>query len=367
MIQAIQQVRLLEILPPSIRQDEKLSAVAKSLEGQLQKLSEQARLVLHLPRLDELSNEMLDALSDQFHIDYYEPENMSAEVKRSLIRTAILEHRIRGTKASVELMLNKILTFANVSEWYEYGGEPYYFRVTMQGLKFTDNNAEKFLRIINNTKNVRSWLELIIFDLTLEAPDTTLHVAQPFVDSSDNFIDLDMLSPPPQILTQRGFLIDEGCDTFNLSGDIDTGETILHVAIIDLETINEEIDCDRGELGDTDTAIFFERYIWQKWLEFKKNPVIEHYGHHGHGEIDAPDEPEYYPINTDFLRLYYAFPDTDSVRYITLYNPQEDLTGADIRYASTVTRGQLLHSRLKIPTTGIIRALYIRKKVEKVL
>ena len=329
-------------------------------------MSAQARLVLHLPRLDELSNDMLDALAEQFHIDFYEPENMSAEVKRSLIRDSLLEHKIRGTKASVELLLNKIMTWANIDEWYEYGGEPFYFRVNMQGLKFDDNDADKFLRIINSTKNVRSWLELITFDLTLEPPDTTLHVAQPFIDSSDNFIDLGLESPPPQILTHRGFVIDTGVDSFDLSGEIDTGETTLHAAIIDLEAIYEEINCDRGELGDTDTAIAFERYIWEKWQEFKRNPVIEHYGHHGHGEIEI-DEPEIYPVNQDFLRLYYAFPDTQSIRYVTLLNPQMELTGAEIRAASTLTRGAILHSRLKVPTTGIIRALYIRKKVEKIL
>ena len=367
MIQAIQQVRLLEILPPSIKQDAQLSAVAKSLESQLQRISAQAQLVLHLPRLNELGDEMLNVLAEQYHVDYFEPENMSLETKRALIRDSLLEHQIRGTKASVEHLLNKIMTWAKVSEWWEYGGEAYYFRVTMQGLKFTDEHAEKFFRIINSTKNVRSWLELITFDLTLPAPDTTLHVAQPLIDSSDNFIDLGLEQPPPQVLTHSGFLIDEGCDTFDLDCDIGKMKNVFQFQSAVLESINEVIDCEREEI-DYSAELEFERYIRWKWREFRKNPVIEYYGHHGHewdGEIE-PDEPEYFPLEQDFLRLYFSFPNTATLRYITLLNPQENLSGADIRAVGEVSKGVLL-SRRGLQTNGIVRALYIHKREEKVL
>ena len=69
-MKTIQNVSLLDILPNSIR-DEKVIAVAKSLDVELQKLSAQTRLPLHLPRLNELPHSVLDALAEQFCVVFY--------------------------------------------------------------------------------------------------------------------------------------------------------------------------------------------------------------------------------------------------------------------------------------------------------
>ena len=69
-MKTIQNVSLLDILPSSIR-DPKVIAVAKSLDVELQKLSAQTRLPLHLPRLNELPHSVLDALAEQFDVVFY--------------------------------------------------------------------------------------------------------------------------------------------------------------------------------------------------------------------------------------------------------------------------------------------------------
>ena len=70
-MKTIQNVSLMTILPSSIRDDEKVVAVAKSLDVELQKLSAQTRLPLHLPRLNELPHSVLDALAEQFDVVFY--------------------------------------------------------------------------------------------------------------------------------------------------------------------------------------------------------------------------------------------------------------------------------------------------------
>ena len=74
MIQGINEVSLLSILPTIILKDEKLKAAAQALDAELQRLSADARLVLHLPRLDELPNEVLDELAYQYHVDFFRAE-----------------------------------------------------------------------------------------------------------------------------------------------------------------------------------------------------------------------------------------------------------------------------------------------------
>ena len=171
MLRDIWTLSLVEILPQSILQDSKLKASAEALDFELQKLSMATREALFIPRIDELSHEVLDLLANQFHVDFYEPTEMEIDTKRSLIRSSIYEHRIKGTRGAVERLLNKITSGATVEEWFNYGGRPGYFRVNLKGLRDYGDEGETFMRMINATKNERSWLDDILFDLTREHPD----------------------------------------------------------------------------------------------------------------------------------------------------------------------------------------------------
>ena len=70
-MKTVKNVSLLEILPDSIKNDEKVIAIAKSLDVELQKLSAQTKLPLHLPRLNSLPHSVLDALAEQFDAVFY--------------------------------------------------------------------------------------------------------------------------------------------------------------------------------------------------------------------------------------------------------------------------------------------------------
>lgn len=70
-MKSISEINLLEILPQSIRNDEKVIAVANALTLELQKLSMQSKLPLHLPRIDELDHPVLDKLAEGYHVDFY--------------------------------------------------------------------------------------------------------------------------------------------------------------------------------------------------------------------------------------------------------------------------------------------------------
>ena len=83
---------------------------------------------------------------------------MSLEVKRKLIRESLHQHRVKGTKYAVEKLLRDLCRGATVQEWYEYGGKPFFFKVNLHGLLDYGDNGETFLRMINATKNERSWL-----------------------------------------------------------------------------------------------------------------------------------------------------------------------------------------------------------------
>ena len=60
-----------EVSPESIQQDAKISAAMKALDVELNRLVLSVDEVLHLPRLDYLSDEVLDHLAWQYHVDFY--------------------------------------------------------------------------------------------------------------------------------------------------------------------------------------------------------------------------------------------------------------------------------------------------------
>lgn len=88
---------LQRILPSSISGDATIKDIVQAISGRLAQLGEQAELVLILPRLKKLPEEIVDELAWQYHVDFYD---VSADIakKRELVRKAIARHRYKGTQ-----------------------------------------------------------------------------------------------------------------------------------------------------------------------------------------------------------------------------------------------------------------------------
>lgn len=133
--------------------------------------------------------------------------------------------------------------------------------------------------------------------------------------------------------------------------------------------------CERSE-PDSYAPADFERYLRARWEKFRHNPVVKYYSHHGHewedGELE-PDEPEYFPVDEDFLRLYWRFysgkTDRFHIRYTTVLNPRENLSAGEIKTVGAIGAAtqMLLHSKAQHPTLGIFKALYIHKRETKII
>lgn len=165
MAETIENVRLQALLPASVREDEKVKAAARALDGPLQFSAAAVRACLLLPRLEELPEAVLDLLAWQWHVDFYEPIGLTAERKRALIRQSIAWHRRKGTPAAVREVVEAAYGNCELSEWYEYGGEPYHFkvRVTLQEESAKQGRWKNVLAAVESAKNARSWLEAMLF------------------------------------------------------------------------------------------------------------------------------------------------------------------------------------------------------------
>lgn len=180
-IRTIGNLSLLDILPENLLADRQVCAAAKSLDFELQHVTAACVEALHLPRLDELPEAVIDLLAWQWHVDFYE---LSADikVKRQLVRESIAWHRVKGTKSAVEGMIRTVFQGGLVTEWFEYGGEPYHFRVDLLSApKMTVENTERLLNVVRASKNVRSVLDGLTYRRALQgsirygaAPSTSL-------------------------------------------------------------------------------------------------------------------------------------------------------------------------------------------------
>ena len=76
-------------------------------------------------------------------------------------------------KSVVEVLLN----YAKVEEWFEYKGSPYHFRVNgSYGPTVNGDSLQNLVNAINEAKNVRSWLDGISFE---RQKPVSKHLAMP--------------------------------------------------------------------------------------------------------------------------------------------------------------------------------------------
>lgn len=168
MVEAFKKLSLLSILPESIRGDPKIQAAAAAFDVELQAVTGDIKENLLISRIDELPESVLDLLAWQWHVDFYQPLDMDINAKRRLIRESIAWHKIKGTPAAVEKVLAAAFAKSHVEEWYEYGGNPGYFRVTIEDVTTDPEKQANIRAAIYSAKNERSWLDVLLWVLALE-------------------------------------------------------------------------------------------------------------------------------------------------------------------------------------------------------
>ena len=149
-----------EILPQSYKTTE-MRCIAYALSNAVSRLCEYARKTQVTSNIDQLSEEILDYLALELRVQYY-TQTMTREQKVNIIKSVLPWYMHSGTKSSIAGMLAAIYSESLVTEWFEYNGEPYHFKVSINNKNvFNQSDFSEFLSIIQNTKNARSILDVI--------------------------------------------------------------------------------------------------------------------------------------------------------------------------------------------------------------
>ena len=98
-------------------------------------------------------------------------DNWSEAIRRNIIKASVEVHRKKGTIGAVKKALQAFnYTNVKVEEWFNYGADPYFFRVFFDVVEpgFDVNILPQIQKVIESTKNARSHLEILKAYLTTE-------------------------------------------------------------------------------------------------------------------------------------------------------------------------------------------------------
>ena len=157
---------LLSVLPEHLEQvqTEALSAAVK--EG-LQKLQTYSRAASVYASIPELPDEVLNLLAVELRTQYYNPEDRR-DRREKMVEQTLAWYLRGGTGSVLTEYLGALYQGGRLEEWYHYGGNPYFFKAIVD-LALDDEietgTGERITERIQAYKNVRSWLEELVFHI----------------------------------------------------------------------------------------------------------------------------------------------------------------------------------------------------------
>lgn len=150
---------LLDIVPENLLEDKHIRKITEVIDAALKDIYPETAYPALISRIDELDSDTIDSLAWQWHVDFYD-EDLSLEVRRELVKKSIDYHRHMGTNYAVDGVIKTCFQNAEIQENWEYGGNPYCFKVIIIHAGIPDEDElGRIVQAINSVKNTRSSLD----------------------------------------------------------------------------------------------------------------------------------------------------------------------------------------------------------------
>lgn len=147
------------ILPDTIAGTNEAKALGYAFKNQIKRIEKELKKIMVNTYIENLSAEVLDVKAIEMDLPYYDSE-LDIEIKRLLIKKAMLVHRQAGTKKAVEDIIRYVFGSGEVVEWFEDNSEAGTFKVNTT-MQLTGDNVAAIRRILNKVKNASSKLEAV--------------------------------------------------------------------------------------------------------------------------------------------------------------------------------------------------------------
>lgn len=166
-MKTLNDVRLSDILPDSIAKDAQVSAAATAIDPYLAAVASGREIPAIYASLSRLTGRQLDHIATQWDVRVWR-ESWTDDLKRSVLSTAIIDKRKKGTVAAVKGALESISSIATIEEWWQKTpkGTPHTFTVyaTVSEFEGTLDSElqEDILALIDDNKPLRSHYDFVL-------------------------------------------------------------------------------------------------------------------------------------------------------------------------------------------------------------
>ena len=172
-------------LPPIIAEETWAQAMAKAVRSEMRKILEYAKVARLYAAIDQEPDNVIDLMAKDLQVQEYS-QDYNLDNKRALVKIALQRWSKAGTKSAVQELCTKIFGDAGVVEWYEYEGDPFYFRVTCNSVTTTEEDVVHFRRAVESIKRLSAWLENIELIINIPAHPNIMGFAQ-YMVKRDHF------------------------------------------------------------------------------------------------------------------------------------------------------------------------------------
>lgn len=166
--------RFTAAMPENLKSQPEIQAIAYAVGRQIEKLCAYADGARTYAAIQSMPERVMDMLAVELRTPAYN-ENYSIKVKRALIEGSLLFYTQMGTPAAVERIIETIFGSGYISEWWEYNGSPYHFKVHTTNPEINSEDVEEFKRVLGAVKRLSAWLDEIVLELSAQAVE--LYVA----------------------------------------------------------------------------------------------------------------------------------------------------------------------------------------------
>lgn len=150
--------KLTDFLPAIIAKEPWALAMSAAVNKQIAKIIVASNKAMIYANIYNASEQLLDILAAEMQIPEYSSD-YSIDIKRSLVLGGLSYWSKAGTVQATEDVLKSIFEDANISEWFEYSGEPGYFKITTANPNITEQNVSDFKSAAERIKRLSAWLE----------------------------------------------------------------------------------------------------------------------------------------------------------------------------------------------------------------
>ncbi len=154
--------QLTDIMPSNITKQPEIQALSYALQQATQLLYRYNQRLYIYSKIEEQPEQIIDLLAAELRTQYYK-STLDLKTKRQLVKNTLIWYMTAGTPAAVEELVTTIYGKGKVTEWFEYGGKPYHFKIDVTNIEVDAEKNKEFKRLLNQIKRTSAHLDVICY------------------------------------------------------------------------------------------------------------------------------------------------------------------------------------------------------------